>query len=212
MYQLESFYGMKAYAAWKSSQPSDLRPFRCVSDPKSPFETSNYKTLSQRGKPLARYDIRRYSDLVDAVSFLTVMNKRLTLLFRGQTSDLEPVPRLFRPVWHFTDKHKNKHKFDIPASARGSYWKALADISRKAISICEEFGLPRYRDLSVIRELPWAVIQHYGLWPTPLIDLTSSLRIAATFALPPPAKSHRTGFLFVAGFPAPSGSVLIVLG
>jgi hypothetical protein len=37
--------------------------------------------------------------------------------------------------------------------------------------------------LELFREAQWAVAQHYALWPTPLIDITSSLRTAASFAL-----------------------------
>jgi FRG domain len=35
----------------------------------------------------------------------------------------------------------------------------------------------------MFREAVWAVSQHYDVWPTPLIDVTTNLRIAASFAL-----------------------------
>ena len=53
-----------------------------------------------------------------------------------------------------------------------------------------------------MREAKSAVTQHYGFWPTPLIDLTSSLWVAASFALK--ARQDDTvirGFLYVVGMP-----------
>ena len=47
------------------------------------------------------------------------------------------------------------------------------------------------------------MIQHYEIHPTPLIDLTQSLRVAATFAL---RKAH-CGYVYVLGLPHPQGSI-----
>ncbi len=48
-----------------------------------------------------------------------------------------------------------------------------------------------------------ALIQHYELHPTPLIDLTQSLRVAATFAL----RGKTSGYVFVFGMPHTQGSI-----
>jgi hypothetical protein len=61
-----------------------------------------------------------------------------------------------------------------------------------------------------IREVQWAIIQHYELWPTPLIDITSSLRIAASFAMGlrlANTQEQRRGFVFVVGMPSSTGSI-----
>ena len=68
----------------------------------------------------------------------------------------------------------------------------------------------RWRGLRDIREIQWTLIKHYDLWPTPLIDLTNSLRVAATFAFDfqkgcPENPLH--GFLYVVGMPHPTGSI-----
>ena len=48
-----------------------------------------------------------------------------------------------------------------------------------------------------------ALFQHYEVCPTPLIDITQSLRIAATIAL----NNSFTGYLYVFGLPYPHGSI-----
>jgi hypothetical protein len=101
--------------------------------------------------------------------------------------------------------------FDLSASNRPKYWEHLPEIGKDVFRICEPFGLPRLNGLKKIPEIQWAVIQHYHLWPTPLIDLTSSLRVAATFALgsnPPPPGSVHHGVILVVAVPAPSGSIV----
>jgi hypothetical protein len=59
------------------------------------------------------------------------------------------------------------------------------------------------------REVQWALIQHYGLWPTPLIDVTSSLRVAASFALggSEAEETEKTGYLLAVGLPHTTGSI-----
>jgi hypothetical protein len=54
------------------------------------------------------------------------------------------------------------------------------------------------------RILQWSILQHYEVCRTPLLDVTNSLRIAASFA------SHQTddlGFVFVLGVPNLSGAI-----
>jgi hypothetical protein len=54
------------------------------------------------------------------------------------------------------------------------------------------------------RILRWAILQHYEICKTPLLDVTQSLRIAASFA------SHNAGqqaYLLVLGIPHVSGAV-----
>jgi hypothetical protein len=56
----------------------------------------------------------------------------------------------------------------------------------------------------VMRILRWSILQHYEICATPLLDVTQSLRVAASFA------SERTtaeAFIFVLGVPNLSGAV-----
>lgn len=191
MYELRAVYGKAAYDKWCASRPDDLEP----------WQTSPHDALCDT------WVVDRYRDLVECVAFLTVMNKRLSLFFRGQSSDTPPTPRLFRDEWW---PPGGTRKLRITAANRGGYFSALADIGDAVYRICKPLGLPRWRGLRDIREVQWAVIQHYELWPTPLIDLTASLRVAASFALgidPVSGKRRDDGFIYVVGMPAPTGSV-----
>ena len=149
-----------------------------------------------------------FRELVGYVAFLGSMNKRLTLLYRGQVSKWEPIPTLFRDSWTCFGSDQ---KFIINTTTRLQYWNELELIGREVYKVCEEdFGLPRRQGLREVREVQWAMIQHCGLWPTPLIDLSSSLRVAATFALDfkrGSARNPRCGFLCVVGMPHSTGSI-----
>lgn len=48
-----------------------------------------------------------------------------------------------------------------------------------------------------------SLFQHYDILPTPLIDITQSLRVAASFAL----QSSDKGFLYIFGLPYPNQSI-----
>jgi hypothetical protein len=50
----------------------------------------------------------------------------------------------------------------------------------------------------------WALIQHYDICPTPFLDVTSSLRVAASFAS---GDSSELGYVYVFGVPNVSGAV-----
>lgn len=52
-------------------------------------------------------------------------------------------------------------------------------------------------------EAYYSLFQHYDVTPTPLIDITQSLRVAASFAL----ETTNTGYLYVFGLPYPHGSI-----
>ena len=60
-------------------------------------------------------------------------------------------------------------------------------------------------EIARYRILRWAIIQHYEIHPTPLLDVTQSLRIAASFA----SQKNKTNeaFLYVLGVPNSSGAI-----
>lgn len=182
------FYGTDSWVAWRDHAPSYLRP--------------TCRTPDQvRSQPA--FDISTYRDLATVVSFLNVMNKNDHLLFRGQGLEAFPSPTLLRDTWA-------THRLPEPVrlvDRRTAYLQALGPLSQAVTGLLAG-KLPRHRpfELSMdpgsrhLRVAPWAVIQHYELWPTPLLDLTGSLRVAASFAFGVPA-SRTTGFLYV--FSAP---------
>jgi hypothetical protein len=195
MYKLKPIYGQRAHDAWVRERPQDLRPYR----------EDAPRTASGTWK------VRTYSDLVDAVSFVSVMNKRLDIAFRGQSQDWGPVvPAIFRatwspPRWALMDS--------VNIADRGFCAARLGELGPLVYKLCEKRGLPRWRALQNVSEAQWSVIQHYGLWPTPLIDVTRSLRVAASFALrarnedDPEDTNEISGLLYVVGLPNRTGSI-----
>jgi FRG domain len=180
-------YGKKTYDAWLTSQPRNLKP----------TETS-YAEADQN-----LWSVRTYRSLLEAASFLSAMNKRLTLFFRGQSRNIDPLPTIFRGQWQ---PLQSGAYVPITDTNRSWYFNHLADMGREVYTICDSpgLGLPRWRGLRDIREIQWAIIQHYGIWPTPLIDITSSLRVAASFAFglsPGSPSSPKVAYLYVIGLP-----------
>lgn len=192
MHKLDGSYGKASFDAWFESRLSDLR-------------TTKTDTVTADRNV---WVVASFRDLVERVAFLGSMNKRLTLLYRGQRRDVAPAPVIFRESWSCFDSNE---QFTI-GPARQHYWDELQHIGQRVYEICgtEAFGLPRWRGLRGTREVQWAVVQHYELWPTPLLDLTSSLRAAASFAMgleAGSAEAPRAGFLYVVGMPHPTGSI-----
>ncbi|MCW5798470.1 MAG: FRG domain-containing protein [Nitrospira sp.] len=193
MYKLECTYGKKAFDEWNKKKPRDLdyaqtRP-----------EVANSNT----------WPVNSFRQLIEAVAFLSSMNKRFTLFYRGQSHDTDPLPALFRKSWRAFD---TEEVFDITPAIRLQYWDTLVVVGRRVFEICDEpqLGLPRWRGLRDIREVQWAVVQHYGIWPTPLLDLSSNLRVAASFAMgftPADNANPKTGYLYVVGMPHSTGSI-----
>ncbi len=194
MHKLDESYGKKSYEEWDKTHPSDLRPTR------SDFNAANREI----------WPVSSFRQLFERVTFLATMNKRLVLYYRGQTKDWDLLPTLFRDSWNCFDSEM----VSITSNNRKEYWRRLEDIGQQVYKLCDStdlrFKLPRRRGFGNTREIQWAVIQHYGLWPTPLIDVTSSLRVAATFAMNfqrGSKENPRHGFLYVVGMPHTTGSI-----
>jgi len=71
MRKLEKSYGKKTFDEWNKSQPKDLKPTQ--SDP-----VAADKNI---------WEVSSFQELLERVAFLSSMNKRLILFYRGQTQD-----------------------------------------------------------------------------------------------------------------------------
>ncbi len=179
-------YRTKSFREWEARLGlGDQRKMKDLSDTKERPEMMTSEVI----------DVDSYTRLVDIIAFLSVMNKNLILLFRGQQRDWEPRPSLFRAHW-------TPPGDQIPASLDGSnrayYWTILREVGEVLYPVLERHGLPRWRHLQRHQPARWAVIQHYELWPTPLLDFSTSLRISASFAFGLDPK-RPVGYLFVVG-------------
>jgi FRG domain len=186
---MPKFYGIHSWTVWNRTAAQYLRDTR--RSPKADWLSNDLVEISS------------FEDLFNLVAFLNVMNKRQILVFRGQASDRAPVPTLLRDAWHppWTSATVDLRKH------RKRVWKRLDEVASRVACVLKG-KLPRHRPFDAfvreprLRVAPWSVIQHYELWPTPMLDLTASLRVAASFALgldrPAEAPSvARQGFLYV---------------
>jgi hypothetical protein len=190
MYPLEAIYGPKAHRAFHR-----VRKFKWSLTP-----TCQSARQVAKDEPLVA---RTYADLVSIVSFLSVMNKRHSLHFRGQGEDWPLKPTMFRSTW--VSPSKRRHEIPNDPEARQRIWLHLnEDISTIVHRVCDKLPMPRRATLKMFREAVWAVAQHYDLWPTPLIDITPNLRIAASFAL---WSAQGRGLIYVTAMPPSTNSV-----
>jgi hypothetical protein len=158
------------------------------------------------------FPVTSYSELHKVVSFLNVMNKKCHLLFRGQSIEVLPTPSLLRNTWTPPREAGTGPVALDPDD--GHYLEQLDRAGRQVAQILRSDRLlPRWMPFELAvgglerhpeRHLAaWAVVQHYGIWPTPLLDLTSSLRVAASFALglEDDKGGERQGHLYVFAIP-----------
>ena len=190
MYPLEAIYGPCAHRTFERAKALKVN---------LTHTRQNWKQVSA-GEPLT---VGSYAELVDVVSFLSVMNKRDTMYFRGQTKNWHLRPAIFRSNW--TSLSGVRHEIPDDPLVLQRIWDHLnGEISSIVLSVCEKLPMPRRATLEMFREAVWAIAQHYELWPTPLIDITPNLRIAASFAL---WSGQREGCLYVVALPPSTNSV-----
>jgi hypothetical protein len=150
----------------------------------------------------AGHTVKSFLELATKVAELQFRNPDFVLMFRGQNGDHRNSkgnttlkPSLFRST---------------PGSTRPPDMSVLTSRYR-GLGRAEEHLINEYRLAGMLgldrlerhRMLRWAILQHYEVCPTPLLDITHSLRIAASFASP--IGGH--AFVFVLGIPNLSGAI-----
>ncbi|UFI02146.1 FRG domain-containing protein [Roseibium aggregatum] len=143
-----------------------------------------------------------YLDLAQKVAELQFRNRDHVLMFRGQRSD-------------YRDSNgRTSIRPSIFRSVQGQNTHALLEQRFPALERAERLLVDSYNDESLFlggdeikryQILRWSIIQHYEIHDTPLLDVTHSLRVAASFA----SLENETGeaYLFVIGIPNLSGAI-----
>ena len=138
------------------------------------------------------YPVKTYRELVEKIAQLAYFNKDYLLFYRGQGIDFKNkggsstiYPKIYRG--ERLTLTELEIRFDL-----------LNIVSRKLCDAFESNGLIGYKHIKRKRYIQWSIIQHYEVWPTPLLDLTQSLRVACSFAF---LSSEKNPFLFVFGLP-----------
>jgi hypothetical protein len=162
------------------------------------FVKSNTEVRKGEGCPVASY-----LELATKIAELQFRNKSHVLMFRGQNGDFRNrvnnttiKPGLFRP-----DSSGKNPSADILFDRFASLDKAEKALI-EAYAQQDFLGKDRIQRTRVLR---WSILQHYEVCPTPLLDVTHSLRIAASFAS---LDNHQDrAFIYVLGLPNLSGGI-----
>lgn len=142
-----------------------------------------------------------YLDLATRIAELQYKNRDFVLLFRGQAREYKNrkrycslKPSLFRP----------KNGTNPSSAMLTARFHRLRDAEHHLVNAYAAEGLPglsRFKRQPILR---WSILQHYEVCDTPLLDVTHSLRIAASFASDGAAGE---AFIYVLGVPNLSGAV-----
>jgi len=151
----------------------------------------------------AAHKVRSYLELACKTAELQFMNRGFALLFRGQRTDHKNLqrntslkPSLLRP----SVNSKENPSSDVLIRR--------FDRLRRAEDLLVNSYLREHLGGSDLlkrnRTVRWAILQHYEICRTPLLDVTQSLRIAASFAS---IDAEHEAYVFVLGVPNLSGAI-----
>lgn len=147
--------------------------------------------------------VSSYMDLASKVAALQFHNPNFVLMFRGQPKDYrlkENENSTIRPSIFRRDEKHDPNRWNGLVEER---YKKLLQAEEKLIQNWQETeGKRRITRSAVIR---WAILQHYEVCDTPLLDVSSSLRIATSFASL--ESDSDEAFLMVLAIPQISGAV-----
>ena len=149
------------------------------------------------------FKVKTFRQLMDEVANVTISNRNYEMFYRGQIKDY-----LNNQATFYRDR---KAKSTIyPAICRpernrdGSFKYSIkkTQIIERYKNLEKMIDLVRGKRSSYFNEYYYSLFQHYSILPTPFIDITQSLRVAATFAL----RKSEKGYVFVFGLPYPNQS------
>jgi hypothetical protein len=153
----------------------------------------------RESKPL---DVMSYRELVKCMAYISFHNRDFSIFFRGQAHEYSGGKE--NGVYIYPSIYRNE---------RGR--RILKDVTLKKrfekLKYCGEelinssFNFRGKSKLSTFKELSWAVLQHYGVCYTPLLDITHSLQAACSFALNKNEGNY--GYVYMFGLPHINGSI-----
>ncbi|MBC9035100.1 FRG domain-containing protein [Sphingomonas sp. JC676] len=174
-----------------------------------PQQIWSYFDDAEKARPVSNRRIRTgeghtvftFFELAMKVAELQFLNRNHVMLFRGQTNDhMSPTGTMLNPtLFRLSGKRSAIQRI---LQARFERLKAAEAHLVRLYRAANLRGIDR---LVRHRTIRWSILQHYDVCRTPLLDLSQSLRIAASFA----ARKNGSGdaYLYVLGVPNRSGAV-----
>jgi len=145
--------------------------------------------------------VKNYGELMDLVSKLAFFNRGYVMFFRGQSEEYTLGGR-FPTIYPTYFRKLIQNTTSIEKLTDMLY------VEQEILQLKNHHRKPRFHGASSIMEslhVRWALLQHYEICDTPLIDITQSLHVAASFALMnKPKTKDATGIIYVLALPWPS--------
>lgn len=149
--------------------------------------------------------VKDHFDLLKIISHIPFYNPKLDLVFRGQVKDRYTrstiryngrssiYPRIFRPP-----KNESRLKSHLLAERFGRL-DSLVKI------VGERYDFSGKQRVKAHVEVAWALLQHYEICDTPLIDVTDSIEVALFFATF--GNNNEYGYFYIFGLPRHHSSI-----
>jgi len=144
--------------------------------------------------------VTNYPKLVQTIARIQYYNPEYSLFFRGQAQEYtldSGATSMYPSIYRIPGGSLSTNELLIRT-------KKLAWAEKLLLEKFMANGLAGYDKLTNFSELCWAILQHYEVCGTPLLDITRSLQAAASFAL---RHDPATGILYVLGFPHVNASI-----
>ena len=148
--------------------------------------------------------IGTFRELVKAVAEISYHNPEQVLFFRGQSAEYFKRTEDGQRLSSFYPSIYRSPGRSLTEDELVSRYTKLQKQSEALLGEFKKRGIQGHDKLSKFPELTWAILQHYEVCPTPFVDVTHSLRVAASFAL---NDATEFGYLYIFGFPHPNGSI-----
>jgi len=131
-------------------------------------------------------EVNGYVDLIEYIAKISYLNPHFAIFFRGQSNDyLNTKKRTTIKPAIFRNDSSNSLKDALEISENNLLYEITND---------KFFGKSK---ILLYREIRWAILQHYEIIKTPVVDITSSLNVAISFAL----QKEKVGYLYLLGLP-----------
>ena len=146
--------------------------------------------------------VESFRDLVKEIASISFQNPDMSIFYRGQKKEYsvkKPFCSLYPSILRDFTKSKIRRRLFLDKR-----YKILKEASSLLL---DEFSEMNWEGHSVITKFPevsWAILQHYEICNTPLLDITTSLRVACSFAL---QHDEDNGIVYVFGLPNTSGII-----
>ncbi len=147
------------------------------------------------------FKVQNYRTLVEHVAQLSYGNRNHLAFFRGQNKDYQSKAggsTLYPAIY----RGDNLVHAELEVRFRQLESAGRALVKRFVVNKVEGA-----REVSRKKYVQWSILQHYEVVPTPLLDITHSLRVACSFAQL--ASTDPTCYVYVLGFPYPTNRISI---